>query len=124
MGKGLTYILQNGFPNVSFTGDNNKDYYITQAAVHYYLGEVQWITIPGMNDPSGLLPHIMNLVNGARNAENSNFNNTSIDLSENTTKFVLNNNYYETPEISCTYVGDLSRIYRKFRKCAKWYGNC
>ena len=34
---GLVYILKNGYPYKSFTGDNDKDYYITQTAVWWYL---------------------------------------------------------------------------------------
>lgn len=34
---GLVYIIENGYPNKSFTGDANKDYYITQGAVWWYM---------------------------------------------------------------------------------------
>lgn len=39
---GIIYILQNGFPNKKkaskyLTGNTNKDYYITQAAIHWYI---------------------------------------------------------------------------------------
>ena len=34
---GLVYILKNGYPNKSITGDSDKDYYITQTAVWWYL---------------------------------------------------------------------------------------
>ena len=34
---GITYILKNGYPNKSFTGDMDKDYYITQTALWWYL---------------------------------------------------------------------------------------
>ena len=33
---GLTYILANGYPKKSFTGDSMKDYYITQMAIWIY----------------------------------------------------------------------------------------
>ena len=33
---GLVYILQNGYPNQSITGDKDKDYYITQTAIWWY----------------------------------------------------------------------------------------
>ena len=38
--NGLIYILRNGYPEKSITGDNDKDYYITQTAVWWYLDEV------------------------------------------------------------------------------------
>ena len=34
---GLLYILKNGFPEKSITGDDDKDYYITQNAIWWYL---------------------------------------------------------------------------------------
>ncbi len=34
---GLVHILKNGYPYKSITGDNDKDYYITQTAVWWYL---------------------------------------------------------------------------------------
>ncbi len=34
---GLVYILNNGYPTKSITGDKDKDYYITQTAVWWYL---------------------------------------------------------------------------------------
>ncbi len=34
---GLVYILKNGFPYKTITGDTDKDYYITQTAVWWYL---------------------------------------------------------------------------------------
>jgi len=36
---GLVYILKNGFPEKSITGNTDKDYYITQTAVWWYLDE-------------------------------------------------------------------------------------
>ena len=36
---GLAYILSNGYPRVNITGDSDKDYYITQAAIWWYLDE-------------------------------------------------------------------------------------
>ena len=39
MNAGVAYILENGYPNKHFTGDSNKDYYITQLAVWWYLDD-------------------------------------------------------------------------------------
>ena len=36
---GIVYILKNGYPNKSITGNKDKDYYITQTAVWWYLDE-------------------------------------------------------------------------------------
>lgn len=34
---GISYIIANGYPNKSYTNDKNKDYYITQTAIWWYL---------------------------------------------------------------------------------------
>lgn len=34
---GVLYILKNGFPEKSITGDNDKDYYITQTAIFSHI---------------------------------------------------------------------------------------
>ena len=39
MDNGFAYIIKNGYPNKSITGDNMKDYYITQMAVWLYQDE-------------------------------------------------------------------------------------
>ena len=36
---GLVHILKNGYPNKTITGNKEKDYYITQTAVWWYLDE-------------------------------------------------------------------------------------
>ena len=33
----ILYVLENGYPNKSITGDNNKDYYITGLAIWYLI---------------------------------------------------------------------------------------
>ena len=37
---GFAYLVKNGYPNKSFTGDKNKDYYITQSAIWWYIDEI------------------------------------------------------------------------------------
>lgn len=39
MDNGFAYIIKNGYPTKSLTGDNQKDYYITQMAVWLYQDE-------------------------------------------------------------------------------------
>ena len=36
---GIAYILENGYPSKSITGNSDYDYYITQAAVWWYLDD-------------------------------------------------------------------------------------
>lgn len=101
--KGLTYILLNGFPNKSFTRNEQKDYYITQASIHLYRGEIQWLYGSDVKDPYGLLPYIKDLVNGARNYSG---NSPEINVSNNVTLTDMGA-YYETNTFSITKKGDM-----------------
>ena len=71
MSGGLTYILMNGYPQKSITGNNDQDFYITQTAVWWYLDKTTGSTNLGEGikstgpDPYGLRPHITKLVNDA-----------------------------------------------------------
>lgn len=103
---GIAYILSNGFPNKSITGDADKDYYITQAAVWWYLDETAGtnnlpdtfkVTGP---DSYNLRQYIVKLVNEgkkitsyAKPAIQLNNQDTSLHLSEN-------KKYYESNAIS------------------------
>ena len=66
---GLQYILKNGFPEKSITGDNDKDYYITQTAVWWYLDSTHGMSNLGNkfkktgSDPYNLRGYVENLVN-------------------------------------------------------------
>lgn len=42
---GLSYIIENGYPKKSFTGNKNYDYYITQSAVWWYLDDTTVVQI-------------------------------------------------------------------------------
>lgn len=103
MDKGLTYILLNGFPNKSFTGNEQKDYYITQASIHLYRGEIQWLYGSDVKDPYGLLPYIKNLVNGAKS-----YNPVipSINISKDV-QIINKGTYYETNTFLVTKVGNM-----------------
>ena len=76
---GYTYLIANGYPAKSFTGNASMDSYLTQIAIYWYHDRANGISdsqdgmIPGWyktqaSDPHGLKPHIMNLLNGAMNA--------------------------------------------------------
>ena len=66
---GLVHILKNGYPNKSITGDSDKDYYITQSAVWWYLDSTRGAGNLGNgfkktgSDPYGLRKYVSNLVN-------------------------------------------------------------
>ena len=78
----VTYCLKNGYPYVHFTGDNNKDYYITNIALQILLQDDRGYSNGGKpvetnllskeiengncTDPQGLRPYIMKLVEDSR----------------------------------------------------------
>jgi len=76
---GMAYLVQNGYPHKSFTGDANKDRYITQVAVWWYLDETTgssnlWYSAKYTNyDPYNLRSYIKNLVAAAKNARTAGY---------------------------------------------------
>ena len=96
MDKGVTYILKNGYPNKSLTGDNTKDYYITQVAVWWYLDDITGsnnLTSEFKSQTGSMINRIQTLVTGAKAAKDV---ETSIDIAKADTKMILNGDYYET----------------------------
>ena len=65
---GVAYILRNGYPNKSITGDKAKDYYITQTAVWWYLDKAKGMSNLGSDfkqngsDKHNLRKYVKNLM--------------------------------------------------------------
>ena len=100
MDKGITYILENGYPNKSITGDGTKDYYITQVAVWWYLDDTTGssnLTSAFKARTDSLMDTIKSLKEKAKSATKT---ETSIDISNANTKMSLNGDYYETESIT------------------------
>lgn len=96
MDKGVTYILKNGYPNKSLTGDNTKDYYITQVAVWWYLDDTTGsnnLTSEFKSQTGSMINRIKSLVVGAKAATEE---GTSINIAKANTNMTLNGDYYET----------------------------
>ena len=76
---GLIYILANGYPEKSITKDNQKDYYITQTAVWWYLDEVYGTSNLGNefkttgDDSSNLRKYVKQLVEDGKKHKNDFF---------------------------------------------------
>ena len=76
---GMAYLVQNGYPHKSFTGDGNKDRYITQMAVWWYLDETTgssnlWYSAKYTSyDPYNLRSYVKNLVAAAKNARTAGY---------------------------------------------------
>ena len=61
---GLTYIVNNGYPNKSFMGDAKKDYYLTQAAIWEYFdrtrGQSNWHSTSFEGAKAGTMKYYVN----------------------------------------------------------------
>lgn len=107
---GLVYILKNGYPNKSITGDNQKDYYITQTAVWWYLDEVHGTTNLGDqfknsgSDSYGLRKYVKNLVTeGVKHkGDSTSLANTKLKLSTSDITMKLKDNYYVSDAIKAS----------------------
>jgi len=108
---GLVYILKNGFPEKSITGDNDKDYYITQTAVWWYLDSTRGTS--NLNnefkstgaDPYDMRKLVKNLVNGgiAHRYDSTDTPETALEIAPlNSKELVLENNYYVSNSIKAT----------------------
>ena len=86
MDAGIAYIIENGYPNKSFTGDKKKDYYITQGAIYWYLDETAGMSNLGNaykstgSDSYNLRKYVKKLVEGAKKAKKTGYVNPSLSL--------------------------------------------
>ena len=108
---GIIYILKNGYPNKSITGDAEKDYYITQTAVWWYLDNYKGGNNLGNgfkqtgSDPYDMRKYVVQLVNESANHRNDGvaIADTKLVLTAiNGNSLTLNNNYYISNEIKAT----------------------
>ena len=107
---GLTYILRNGYPQKSITGNNDQDFYITQTAVWWYLDKTTGSTNLGEGfkstgpDPYGLRPHIIKLVNEAYEHRNDSYAaatpNAKFEIAN--TNMTITEGYYVSNTIKVT----------------------
>lgn len=102
----IAYILSNGYPRTSITGDSDKDYYITQAALWWYMDlHMGGHNLPDSfkttgSDPYNLRQYIINLVNGAEQI--TSYATPAIKLVNNDSTLNLSSDkkYYESNTIS------------------------
>lgn len=84
---GIAYIVQNGYPNKSFTGETLKDYYITQTAIWWYQDEVEGTTNLGTKfketgaDDYNMRQYVKALVEGGKQARAAGYTNTTVSVS-------------------------------------------
>ena len=113
---GLIYILKNGYPYKSITGDSDKDYYITQTAVWWYLDRTSGSTNLGEqfkkngSDNYGLRKYVQKLVDEGYNHRNDStaLPDTKLVISAiNDANMTLNNNYYVSNNIKATTITNI-----------------
>ena len=114
---GIVNILKNGYPNKSITGDKDKDYYITQTAIWWYLDITTGSSNLGQgfketgSDSYGMRHFVKGLVD-----EGYNHRNDSIDIPETKlaltapdgTSLTLKDGYYISNSIKATIAKNVS----------------
>ena len=110
---GILYILKNGFPEKSITGDNDKDYYITQTAIWWYLDNMHGTNNLGTEfkstgaDPYNMRKYVKNLVIEGMAHKNDKVDESqpTLALTTTDTSLVLENNYYVSKDIKANSTG-------------------
>lgn len=105
---GVAYIIANGYPSKSITGDRLKDYYITQTAVWWYLDDTtgssnlsQKFKTTG-SDPHNIRPIIKNLVEKAKTAKANGYAQTKLTITTSNKDMSLKDGYYVSSEITAS----------------------
>lgn len=112
----IAYVLANGYPNKSITGDKNTDYYITGLAVWYLLApndttftyfNLSAGTYKGVS--SNVVKEVAKLVNGAKGAS---YTNPTLKLNNPSSELTLSSDgkYYESKSMTFTTTGNVSKI--------------
>ena len=110
MDAGFAYLMEHGYPSVNITGDASVDYYITQAAVWWYLDDTTGSTNLGnrfkstASDPYGIRPYIQDLVNNAKKDKAEGYYPTTIALSikDSEMKLSSDSKYFESEYFDVT----------------------
>lgn len=103
---GYAYIILNGYPNKSFTGETLKDYYITQTAIWWYQDETAGTTNLGTRfketgaDDYNMRQYVKALVDGAIEAKNAGYTNTTVSVNTNSDVLTLDGTYYVSEAIN------------------------
>lgn len=104
---GVAYIMLNGYPTKSFTGEKLKDYYITQTALWWYLDDTTGSSNLSASfktngsDKYNLRPYIKQLVSGAKTAKEKGYAKTTISasVSDNIMSMTSDGKNYVSEEI-------------------------
>ena len=105
---GIAYILSNGYPSKSITGNSDYDYYITQAAVWWYLDDTtgsnnlskSFKTIG--SDPHGLRKYVKSLVAAAKKVKSYSTASLKVNNASSAMTLSSDKNYYVSNSIGVT----------------------
>ena len=120
---GTYYILKNGYPEKSITGDTDKDYYITQTAIWWYLDETTGSHNLGDmfkhsgSDDYGLRSKVKSLVDAGVQHKNDAIPSevaTEIALSASSNSMTLSNGYYVSESIGVSKLTNTNTYTVKF----------
>ena len=104
---GYLYIIKNGYPNKSITGNADKDYYITQSAIWWYMDETGRDSGLGSSYKTGTVTSSVKskeLVEGAKKAKAAGYTKPSLSLSSTdiTLTKTEDGKYYQSKAIAVT----------------------
>ena len=105
---GIAYILANGYPSKSITGNSDYDYYITQAAVWWYLDDTTGSSNLSKSfkttgsDPHGLRKYVKSLVTAAKKVKSYSTASLTVNSASSTMTLSSDKKYYVSNSIGVT----------------------
>ena len=105
---GIAYILSNGYPNKNITGNSDYDYYITQAAVWWYLDDTTGSNNLSKSfkttgrDPHGLRKYVTALVTAAKKVKSYSTASLTVNNASSAMTLSSDKNYYVSNSIGVT----------------------
>ena len=114
MDRGIAEIIRNGYPYKSITGNAEKDYYITQTAVWWYLDDTTGSSNLGEefkrngSDAYGMRSIVRELVELGKQYRNTAQPTTSFEISTTDTTLKLNGSYYVSTPIKISRISNIS----------------
>ena len=105
---GIAYILSNGYPNKSITGNSDYDYYITQAAVWWYLDDTTGSNNLSKSfkttgrDPHGLRKYVTALVTAAKKVKSYSTASLTVNNASSAMTLSSDKKYYVSNSIGVT----------------------
>ena len=114
MDRGIAEIIRNGYPNKEITGNAEKDYYITQTAVWWYLDDTTGSSNLGNefkvngSDAYGMRSKVKELVALGKKYRNAAQPTTSFEISISDSSLELHDGYYVSKPITISKLENVS----------------